>query len=176
MVAFVASVVAVVVACTVAVSSFVDDLFEGFAVARDTVEPVPVPAEACPYLKMVRVTSEAAAAPWLDALPNAPSDPVAWNAFSARLSTALALFDATLHNAAAHVPEPIADDLRFVEARVVMGRAALPLAHSYAEYSSTVTPALFDGVNRLSHAGALAGGACGFRVAPLLFGPDTSSE
>jgi hypothetical protein len=147
-----------------ACANAVSETFSGFGDIGtfDSVEPIPIPPTACPYVQLTSAAAAAAAAPWHDAFQPAPD----WNRFAKELAAPLANLDAALGATVPHVPEAVALDLRAVQRDVEVGRVQLSAATSVSDYMTRSD--VIDGFSRLGHASALVGNACGAPLAPPL--------
>jgi hypothetical protein len=155
----VALVVGLVIALGVAMSS-VKPL--GELGARAPVKPIPIPATACPYLRSVSVS--ASAANYSAGL--AASDGRSWRAFAERTAPALASFERSLQLALPHVQRPVAAQLRVTLHQVLIGRPALMISRSSADYLNRTNLAPLIGFSALADASGLVGNACGFTLVP----------
>jgi hypothetical protein len=141
-----------------------EDAFSGFGKVGsfESVEPIPIPPSACPYVRLTAAAAADASKPWHDAF-----EPTAdWERFSKDLTGPLANLDAALGAAVPHVPELVAQDLREVQRDVEFGRVQLFAAKSVSEYMGGSK--VFEGFTALGHASALVGTACGPTLAPPL--------
>jgi hypothetical protein len=148
-------------ACADTASHLFDGLGGSFSSPGD-VKPVPIPATACPYLRLVSASATDAGTPWHDALQEHGD----WNLLKLRLTAPLASLDNALGTAIPQVPDVVAQDLRETRRDVQIGRAELLAASSVSDYLGRSN--VIDGYQSLAHAGALVGTACGFALAPPL--------
>ncbi len=147
-----------------ACANSISDTFSGFGDIGtfDSVEPIPIPPTACPYVRLTSAAAAAAAQPWHGAFGPAPD----WNRFAKELAAPLANLDAALGATVPHVPAAVALDLRNVRRDVELGRVQLFASTSVSDYMTRSD--VVDGFGALGHASALVADACGPTLAPPL--------
>jgi hypothetical protein len=151
----------VVVAALIA---FVTSL-SNMSIGRRHLDPIPVAASACPYLRPVHDSAESAGRTYLRLL-SGRTDPNAWGAEAAQHGQQLAALELTLLAAIPHVPKRVAAELEQVSANVAAGRTAVAVAPSASDYVSRSSKRAFDGIFALEDASDLVGNACGFELSP----------
>jgi hypothetical protein len=158
----------VVVGALVAGLGFAIASFDPFAGLKSsgtgpTVKPIPIPAGACPYLRLVNGAANDANH-W-DVALNAGTVK-AWRAFATRTAPTLVALQTSLFFAIPHVPRPVALKLQGALQQVVIGRPPLLKSTSVFDYLDKSNSALLTGYNDLVDASELVGMACGFTLAP----------
>jgi hypothetical protein len=162
----IALLVGVVVVAGVALVSSLGNI----SIGRKRLEPIPIAASSCPYLRQVHDAAEPAGKTYLDALVSHRTDPRAWPIEAAQHAQQLAVLELTLSAAIPHVPPRVATELERVKTNVAAGREALGAAGSESDYVSRSSGQVFDGVDALANASDLVGDACGFEVNPNVAG------
>ena len=150
-----------VVVAGVAVLSSVGDV----TIGRKPLEPIPVPASSCSYLRQVHDAAEPAGREYLRFLAGR-TDPRAWGTEAAQHSQQLAALELALVAAIPYVPARVASELQQVSANVAAGRREVAAARSATDYVSRSSGQVFDGTTALSNASDLVGNACGFELSP----------
>ena len=157
-------IVALLVAGAVTVGVALASIDVGDIGRRSPTKAIPIPATACPYLRVVSVAASDANH-WDQGI--ATGDVKSWRAFAKRTAPTLAALDHSLRLAIPHVPKPVATQLRWTLLNVVKGRPALLGSESYIDYLHQSEDAVTGGYAALSEASDLVGNACGFTLAPL---------
>jgi hypothetical protein len=139
------------------------------SIGSSPLQPIAIPAAACPYLRTVNATAERAGEGWFD---GTLSDPNTWRPFATQLALKLAVFELALRVAIPKVAQPVATELRKTLAEVRIGRAKLGGAISVRDYMKRTDYAVSGGYLTLSRASDLVGDACGFTLAPEIKVPD----
>ena len=128
-------------------------------------EPIAVPASACPPLALVRVSAARAGEGWLHQFDSKAAN---WRAFASQLHPKLQVFAAALYATIPRTPRPVAVRLTTVLRDVDIGLRELPGSTDLYQYLSATNFAVLHGQQALSEASDLVGDACG---APLYSGP-----
>jgi hypothetical protein len=169
----IAAVVALVALAFAAFAFALNNVFKGVGniglPARERLEPIPIAASACPYLREVHDKAESASRAYMGAL-SAQTGSRRWPTEAAEHAQDLAAFELTLRAAIPHVPARVATELRQVRAKVAAGRKDVAAAHSASEYVGLSWGHAADGATALQNASDLVGQACGFELWPSLFG------
>jgi hypothetical protein len=154
---------ALVAALGFAVASFDPLGGSGLLASPPVVKPIPIPASACPYLRVVNAA--ASEANHWDVGLNA-DDVKSWRAFGKRLAPTLVSLESSLQLAIPHVPGPVATQLKATLHQVVIGRPKLQSTTSFTDYIEQTDGAVSEGYRDLLNASHLVGNACGFPLAP----------
>jgi hypothetical protein len=134
-----------------------------FGPPQGALKPIPIPASACPFLRVVSATANDANH-W-DVGLNA-DDLKSWQAFGTQLAPTLASLETSLVVAIPHVPSPVASQLSATLRQVVIGRPKLLSTRSFSDYVQQTNGAVSTGYYHLARASELVGNACGFKLAP----------
>jgi hypothetical protein len=153
----------------VGIVAFVSSLGD-ITIGRKHLEPIPIAASSCPYLRQVHDAAEPAGTAYLRAFTSRRTDPGAWPIEAAQHAQQLAVLELTLSAAIPHVPPRVATELERVKLNVAAGRKEVAAARSASEYLSRSSGQVFDGVDALGNASDLVGNACGFEVSPNVAG------
>jgi hypothetical protein len=130
-------------------------------------DPISIPARACPYLDAVRITGTSAGNATGDLVVNRPSAH-AVATFKTEYPAKLAAFELALRAAATQSPEPVRAQLTEVAKQVAWGRTLVRDAPDVPTFASSAFGPLMSGVSALQDATDLVGDACGFRLAPVI--------
>lgn len=154
------------------VFSFNNSLQDAFR--EKHLEPIPVAATACPYLRQIHDEADAAGRVYRQ-LWLAPATGQGWRRDQAQEAQQLAAFQLTLLAAVPHVPPPVARQLQILIADVAAGRKKVAVARSGSDYVTSSIQQVGNGLAALGNANDLVGNACGFTLSPPLpgIGPST---
>jgi hypothetical protein len=166
---WISGVLAFVVVCGIGISSCMNAInFGNFSLpplGMSDVKPIPIPATACPYLRVLNAVEESAGVGWIKALGY--NTPQTWRPFAAQLAPKLAVLETTLLVASAHVRGPVASDFADALHQVAIGRPSLATSLTEDAYVTQTNDAVLAGWADLNHAGQLIGDACGFSFSRL---------
>jgi hypothetical protein len=138
-----------------------DDL----TIGRKPLDPIPVAASSCSYLRPVHDAAEPARREYLRAL-SGRSDPRAWGAEAALHAQQLTALKLTLIAAIPHVLARVAAELEHVSRNVTAGLTELAAPDSASDYVRRSAGHALDGNDALNNASDLVGRACGFELSP----------
>jgi hypothetical protein len=125
------------------------------------IKPIPVPATACPSLRLVHDDAARATAVW-NPVWSGTETPSQAREFWVEMGPILERLDQSLHRALPRVPAPIAAQFRVSIRDVEVGQAALLYFRDPHRYMSATFSQLFEGSDALWQASQLVGNACGF--------------
>jgi len=130
----IAGVLAFVVLCGVGIASCMNSFSHSFGSlgGPTVVKRVPIPAAACPYLRVVYVAAESAGAGWVSALDYHTTQQ--WRPFAVQLAPKLPVLETALLVASAHVPRPVASYFTDALHQVVIGRPPLAASQTVDDY------------------------------------------
>ena len=134
-----------------------------FDIGGPAVKPIPIPATACPYLRVVHVAASSAGVDWFTALGYNTAKQ--WQPFALQLEPKLTVLETSLVASIPHVPRPVARDFEDTAHQIVIGRAPTA-SRNVNEYLKGTNGAVITGWSALNHASDLIGNACGFDFAP----------
>ena len=125
---------------------------------------IAVPRSACPYLKAVNDTADAAGENWEEALGY--EIPQTWRPFARQLAPKLANLELALIVSIPRVPAPVAADFRQTLQAVKAGRPPLLTSNTVDDYSNRSNFGVFMGYLTLGEVSGFVGDACGFEFGP----------
>src|ERR1700704_938270 len=104
----------------VSCNNAISQVSKGVSSPDRRVKPIRISADACPHLRLVRASAEAAGKPWTAVLngPATGQDAATWRDFATQLASRLATFELTLRDSIPRVPKLVAIDLQSVFERV----------------------------------------------------------
>ena len=162
-VAWIAGVLAFVTLCGFGIASCMSSINFNLDFGAPAVKPIPIPATACPYLRVVHVAASSAGAGWATALGY--SNAKQWRPFARQLEPKLAILESSLVASIPHVPRPVAWDFEDTAHQIVIGRSPSAFATTW-DYIGRTNNAVIAGWGDLNHASDLIGNGCGFDFAP----------
>ena len=124
-------------------------------------KPIPVPAAACPSLRLVHDDAARATALW-NPVWSGTETPSQAVEFWPEMGPTLQHLDESLHAALPRVPAPIAAQFRITIRDVEFGQAGLLYFRDPSRYENATFRQLFEGTDALWQASQLVGNACHF--------------
>jgi hypothetical protein len=162
-VAWVAGVIGFVTLLGFGVASCMNSINFNFDLGGPAVKPIPIPATACPYLRVVHVAASAAGVDWFTALGYGAAKQ--WQPFARQLEPKLTVLESSLVASIPHVPHPVARDFEDTAHQIVIGHSPTA-SRNVNDYLNRTNSAVITGWSALNHASELIGNACGFDFAP----------
>jgi hypothetical protein len=132
--------------------------FGGGRALPPPVQPIHIPAAACPFLRAVSVTVNRAGEGWTSAITDSPKQ---WRGFAKQLAPKLASFELALRTAIPHTPRAVSRDLSATLHQVRVGRVHLAASRDFFDYEGKSHDAVTNGLDSITHASQLVGRACG---------------